>query len=270
LEARALLELGMLLRARGEPEGAVDVLKRATLLAQRLGHARLEMMAIGARASNERMLGRPLEAEILVRQALAAADALADRENAAHLRGNLANLCLADGRVAEALRMCREARAHYRAHGHVRSEAFLLLTMGIGELLQGHLDEARTQLLASGDSFAVSGVPVGEGCAWANLGRLRHHTGDPVAAIDAYTRALAHLGGHRPGLVARVRALRALALLDAGSADEATAMLADLDAEEPLVALALRGVASPSPDAFGEEVRALLGSHRLERDYQWR
>ncbi|MEM6927596.1 MAG: tetratricopeptide repeat protein, partial [Myxococcota bacterium] len=270
LEARARLELGMVFKARGAYDRSVDALTRAGTLARQLDHQRLEMMATGARASCERMLGRSMEAEILTRRALAAAEALADRENAAHLRGNLANLCAADGRVPEALRLCRQARDHYRAHGHVRSEGFALLTLGICEMVLGHLDEARTQLLASEDAFAVGAVPLGEACARANLGRLRHHAGDPAGAVTDYGRALARLGDPSTALGTRIRALRALARIESGAEDQAREALAGLDPTEPLVELALQGLDTEPRTPWAAQVRELLGSHRLEGEYRWR
>ncbi|MEO0600166.1 MAG: winged helix-turn-helix domain-containing protein, partial [Myxococcota bacterium] len=87
VEARALLELGMLHRAREAHAEAVDVLRQAARLARRVGYRRLEMIAMGARATNERHLDHPLEAERLLRGAIAMAEELSDLDNVAHLKG---------------------------------------------------------------------------------------------------------------------------------------------------------------------------------------
>lgn len=276
--ARALIELATIDRAQGRHTEALARLNEALILAHTAQNHRVEMLAAASCGTNERSLGRLVEAEASLRRAIRAAEAAGDLENMAHLHGNLANLCIVTQRHNEAERLLNEARAHYRQSGMRRSEAFILHNQAIVRMARQQLRAALVLAAEAAALFIEVQEPLSAAATTALMGRLLHATGEPAEAEARYRDVLVLLHGRAPDLNGQTRAFLALACADQGRTAEAHQEAA---AAEEAVRAAARGPAlvrfvRDGLDAFEqgdrarvEQLRERLGSTALDGEVLW-
>lgn len=257
---RLRIERATLARRQGRSTDARRLLEDAAAHARTRADPWTRMLAAGSLGSVARQAGAWLEAETHQRRALELARGLREWDNVAHLNGNLANVLMAVGQHAEALRIIRTARDHYRSHGHVRSEAYALQTEAALRLFQGHPTHAAQLAEEALEGFRAAEDTHGIAYVSAFLVAVTLAAGEDRTALHRAQNTLQSL----PDRTANgpLVALGAIAATLAGTPDSALEQrahqrLADQPRAEPL----RQALADAPADAHG--VRARL------RDPAW-
>jgi predicted ATPase/class 3 adenylate cyclase len=203
LSARPLLlaELGWVALLRGDVISADRLSVEAAELAEDLGNRRVWAHAL--RLNGEALLRRgDLGAAAALDGALAVAKQLGAPAEVAGVRCSQACLALEDGRLDEARRLAREARAP-SALAHTMRRVSLAWVLGVAALMQGDLDEAEREFRAELEAAEAGQMVRYEANSLWGLARVSADAGRASEAAELHQRALAlrHRMGDRLGVV---------------------------------------------------------------------
>jgi len=143
VRARALTTLGAIELWRNDYEVSRACLEEAAAIGRELGDPWLVAHAISSLEPMVRATGDFARAELLAREALAAAEAAEDRVLSAEFRGRLALIDIFSGRPQEAIEPLRDAIAVQREAGATSQVALLLASLGTAERMVGELAASR-------------------------------------------------------------------------------------------------------------------------------
>lgn len=175
----AAIDAGDLAGARQAFDDAVEVLKRA-------GAPHVAAVFAANRAYVERVDGRPDEAERRYRAVLPALRDARDPAWEALALGNLGEIALEGGRVAESIPLLEESARLAHTAGFRKVEGVFLGSLGVARARQGELGPAKTALDAAEVILRTGGFRDESAKLWARRAELAFAAGDP----DEGARAL--------------------------------------------------------------------------------
>ncbi|MCS6827412.1 MAG: tetratricopeptide repeat protein [Caldilinea sp.] len=190
VRADALVELGWCVFRLGRASDAIQPLREALQLADRLEDARRRAYALNALAALHHHRGEGEQTRNLLEEALSLARQEGDLTMAAIILGNLSIYNGEMGDHAQELALLEEALTIHRAQRNAHMEANTLYTLGVHYDACGQYTEAQTHyrqalMLAEslGDTFALLEI-------WINVGISRDQMGDYAGALAATQHAL--------------------------------------------------------------------------------
>jgi predicted ATPase/tRNA A-37 threonylcarbamoyl transferase component Bud32 len=224
-ESKALNLLGLVLRDRGDHDGALTLFGASIRAARRAGSPALQLSARNNQAGLYLRLGDLDEAEVVIAQNLELASSLGDHHarSRATTWAHLASLALARGRVVDALSHARTALAGYADCGDVVRSCAARITIAQASAEIGDGPAARVALLEAVNESRAAGLG-------------RHLV---IASINLAN--LERVGGARDRAAQRLRGAEddAAACGDAALRATATANLGDLLLTEGRIAEAI-------------------------------
>ncbi len=170
---------------------AESSLVAAVARARAAGDRHLEQVAHTLHGSCRWMAGDFEDARARYRRALALAEADGHETQRVRLLRNIAATYNFQNRGDEAIDVLKEVVAAAEAIGDWTVRAQALNDIGIHDLRRGDLDAARTRFAAALDLARAHGLRRLEGNVQLNLGLLQERSGDPVAALHHFEAALA-------------------------------------------------------------------------------
>jgi DNA-binding CsgD family transcriptional regulator len=214
--------------------------QRAVEAAEGIGDPALLAAALSTLARALSWGGEPVRGEQVRREAATILDGLTDEQLAGRLDAavELAGAEIYLDRFVEAAAHAQRALAVGRATGQGRLFPGVYATLGVALTMVGRLGEAAELLDEATESARLSGYP--PALAWALFCRafVAVPAGDLKTAVAAAQESLELAkDANQPVLAARAAAVLAVALLDAGQSDRATAVLAESLGAEQLDAI---------------------------------
>lgn len=189
--ADALIDLGWCIFHLGRTSDAMEPLRQALQLADRLEDARRRAYALNGLAALHQRRGENEQTRNLLLEALSLVRQEGDLTMAAVILGNLSIHYNQVGDHIQELAFLKEALAIHQAQRNVRMEANTLYMLGIHYDARGQYAEAQTHYQRAlrlaesfGDRFAMLEI-------WINIGISRDQMGDYVGALTATQHALA-------------------------------------------------------------------------------
>ncbi len=190
VRADALIDLGWCIFHLGRTSDAMEPLRQALQLADRLEDARRRAYALNGLAALTQRRGENEQTRNLLLEALSLVRQEGDLTMAAVILGNLSIHCNEVGDHAQELAFLKEALAIHQAQRNARMEANTLYMLGIHYDARGQYSEAQTHYQQAlrlaesfGDRFAMLEI-------WINIGISRDQMGDYTGALAATQHAL--------------------------------------------------------------------------------
>jgi tetratricopeptide (TPR) repeat protein len=237
-QARALGNLGIVYRQRGEPDKAEEHHRKALAIAEEIGDRLGQANQLGNLGLVYRRRGDLDKAEEHEKAALAIDRDIGNRLGEAHDLSALGLVYADRGQLNRAQGHHRKALAIYQEIGNKLGQATQLANLGIVYRRRDRPDEGQRHIMAALAIDQKLGYRLGEAQDLASLGDVYAHRGEVQQALRHYRHArriFARIGACRD-LEKVDRAIRALKLREA--LREAIRLLDEMRAEAP---------ASPKP-----------------------